>query len=527
MGEYFKLRVDEIPCLNVGLYLMKCMRDFDSNSVALIDGSTDKSYTYAELVSRTERAAAGLQKYGVLKGDLICIALPNHTDYVVAFYASALIGATFQPINPLYTKDDITKVVKEYNTKYFMTVPSLLPKVKEALLDSENIKIIVFGEADGYTSFESLIDSSDRQYTSPPCDPKTDVVALMSSSGTTGFPKAVKMSHYSLVANALQMKSAGLYAPGETYVVFLPLFHAYGLYMLTLTIHCLAGRIVLMSKFQPDDYLRLIEKYKPTILHTVPPIMVMFSKYPKVSDYDLSSVKTVLCGAAPLSQEIEEKVKTRLNLKCIFQGYGMTEVGVTHMNGKHDFRYKSVGKLLPLVEMKIVDVSSGKPCGVNEEGEIWIKGPQLSLGYLNLPDENKILFTDDGWAKTGDIGREDEDGYLFVVDRLKELIKYKAYQVAPATLEDILLTHDAVADAGVVGVPDEDAGELPRAYVVKKPGHEVNEEEIISYVENKVAPHMKLHGGVEFIDEIPRTASGKILRKSLREKAKSLTQRQH
>ncbi|XP_053374439.1 uncharacterized protein LOC128546991 [Mercenaria mercenaria] len=345
----------------------------------------------------------------------------------------------------------------------------------------------------------------------------------MSSSGTTGFPKAVMITHFAIIANSLQQLSVGLATPEDCYIMFLPLFHVYGLYLVTLLCHVIGAKIVIMSRFQPDEYLRLIQKHKPNMLQVVPPVMVMFSKYPRVSEYDLSSIKTVICGAAPLSQEIEEVVKTKLKLPCVIQGYGMTEVGVTHANGREDFRYKSVGKILPLVEMKIVDVETGKTCGLNEEGEIWIKGPQISLGYLNLPEENKRFFTDDGWARTGDIGKEDDDGYLFVVDRLKELIKYKGLQVAPATLEDILLTHDAIADVGVIGVPDEDAGELPRAYVVKKAGKKITEAEIIRYVDSKVSPHMKLRGGVEFVSEIPRTLSGKILRKTLRLKAKALS----
>ncbi|XP_060592777.1 luciferin 4-monooxygenase-like [Ruditapes philippinarum] len=249
--------------------------------------------------------------------------------------------------------------------------------------------------------------------------------------------------------------------------------------------------------------------------------MVMFAKYPKVADYDLSSIKVAVCGAAPLSKEIEDMVKEKLKIPCVHQGYGMTEIGVSHINGKTEFKHKSVGKRHSLVQMKIVNVDTGKPCGVNEEGEIWIKGPHMCLGYLNNEEETKNFFTEDGWAKTGDIGREDEDGFLFVVDRLKELIKYKGYQVAPATLEDILLRHNSVADVGVVGLPDEEAGELPRAYVVKKAGKEVTEEELVDFVNGQVAPHMKLRGGVEFVTEIPRTLSGKILRKTLRERAKT------
>ncbi|XP_060553012.1 uncharacterized protein LOC132714225 [Ruditapes philippinarum] len=517
-----QLKLEDIPCMNLGKFVLDSMRKHDRKSIAMVDANTDRNISYGELIHLTERAASGLQKLGVRKGDVICILSPNHTDYMVAFYATALITATFQPVNPLYTRDDIKRVIKQCNTKFIMTVPEHLSKVEEAVRGT-NVKVIVFGKSQGHVTFESLIQNSDGRYTSPACDAKNDVVAYMSSSGTTGFPKAVMLSHYAIVANTLQQKAVGLAKADDCYIMFLPLFHMYGLYTVTLLCHVIGAKIVIMSRFVPDDYLRLIQKYKPNMLQVVPPVMVMFSKYPKVSDYNLSSIQSVVCGAAPLSQEIEDMVKRKLKLPCIIQGYGMTEVGVTHANGKEDFRYKSVGRRLPLVEMKIVDVETGKTLGINEEGEIWVRGPQLCLGYLNLPEENKNFFTADGWARTGDIGKEDEDGYMYVVDRLKELIKYKGLQVAPATLEDILLHHDAIADVGVIGVPDEEAGELPRAYVVKKAGKRITEAEIVKYVNDKVSPHMRLRGGVEFVDEIPRTLSGKILRKTLRLKAKALS----
>ncbi|WAQ94556.1 LUCI-like protein [Mya arenaria] len=404
MSEKPPLRLEDIPVTNMTAYLLDKIRHY-GDKVAMVDATTENTTTYSELVTRIERAASGLQATGVMKDDAIGVLSPNHPDYLVTFYACALV--------------------------------------------------LLYGEAGGdYETFESLLDPGHAPYRTPELDPRTSVAALMSSSGTTGFPKA------------------------------------------------------------------------PTNLQLVPPIMVLLAKSPKVSEYDLSSVSQIACGAAPLSKEIEDLVKEKLKLPCIFQGYGMTEIGVTHLNGRGEFRYKSVGKLLPLTEMKIVDVETGKPVGPGQEGEIWIRGPQVCGGYLGLPEQTRELFTNDGWVKTGDIGYEDEDGYLFVVDRLKELIKYKAFQVAPATLEDILLRHDAIADVGVVGMPDVEAGELPRAYVVRKQGREASEEEIRKFVDDQVAPHMKLRGGVEFIQEIPRTASGKILWKSLRELARALAAKQ-
>ncbi|XP_052793535.1 uncharacterized protein LOC128227237 [Mya arenaria] len=520
MSEKPPLRLEDIPVTNMTAYLLDKIRHF-GDKVAMVDATSEKTTTYSELVTRIERAASGLQAIGVMKDDAIGVLSPNHPDYLVTFYACALVGATLQPISPMYTKDDLAKVLRDCNTKFLFTVSALLPKVQEATQGLEHIKVLLYGEAGGdYETFESLLDPGHAPYRTPELDPRTSVAALMSSSGTTGFPKAVCISHYAIVANTIQQivkiklntNTSGMRNPVNALAIAFALFTG--------------ARIVIMPRFDFETFLRLIEKYKPTNLQLVPPIMVLLAKSPKVSEYDLSSVSQIACGAAPLSKEIEDLVKEKLKLPCIFQGYGMTEVGVTHLNGRGEFRYKSVGKLLPLTEMKIVDVETGKPVGPGQEGEIWIRGPQVCGGYLGLPEQTRELFTNDGWVKTGDIGYEDEDGYLFVVDRLKELIKYKAFQVAPAILEDILLRHDAIADVGVVGMPDVEAGELPRAYVVRKQGKEASEEEIRKFVDAQVAPHMKLRGGVEFIQEIPRTASGKILRKSLRELARALAAKQ-
>lgn len=515
------LKLEDIPVINFGRYMLNHMKTYTEKE-ALIEGSTGKTYTYDDVVTRTESLAAGLQQLGVQEGDVVCIFAPNHLDYPVTFYATALIGAIFQTVNPLFTKDDLHKVLTDCNTKYIFTIPALVPKVQEAVEGLEPIQVIVFGEAENCVSLESILAPKGTPYTTPDADWKSTIVVLLSSSGTTGFPKPVQISHFSLVANVMQMLHA-LKEKVVCSVTFLPMFHIFGLIVVCANSHSQGSKVVFMSRFNAEEYLQLIQKYRPPSLEVVPPIMVMFAKHPKVSEYDLSSVKRILCGAAPLSAEIEEAVKTKLNLTNVQQGYGMTEVGVTHFNQDDDCRYKSVGKLMDLVEMKIVDVETGKALGSNEEGELWIRGPQVSSGYYGLPDQTKELFQEDGWVRTGDIGKVDEDGFLFIVDRLKELIKYKGYQVAPATLEDILLRHDCVADVGVIGVPDEEAGELPKAYVVRKAGKGITERELEEFVAGQVAPHMKLRGGVEFLNEIPRSLSGKILRRTLRERAKMST----
>lgn len=517
MAGKTQLKSGDIPNVNFGKFMLDRMRDF-SASEALIDGASGTSCTYSDVIKRSERLAAGLQQLGVKKDDVVCILAPNHMEYPVVYYATALCTAVLQTVNPLFTIEDMRKIFTDYDTKYIITIPALVPKVFAAKADLDNVQIISLGEAEGCLSFESLLSPERTPYTIPEADWQSTTAVLFSSSGTTGFPKAIKMTHYALVANVLQMLNAGVNEDPAPLILFLPMFHIYGLSAVVAAGMANGRKIVYMAKFNPEEYMRLIQTYRPLVLHVVPPVMVMFAKHPLVAAYDLSSVKSVICGAAPLSAEIEEAVKQKLKLEVIHQGYGMTETGITHVNRDQDCRYKSVGKCMDLVEQKIVDIESGATLGPNQEGEVWIRGPQTSSGFLKLPTQTKEMYVEDGWIRTGDIGRIDDDGFLFIVDRLKELIKYKGYQVAPASLEDILLRHEAVADVGVIGVPDEEAGELPRAYVVKKPGKEITEAALQDFVAENVAPYMKLRGGVEFLTEIPRSISGKILRRTLRQK---------
>ncbi|XP_052806232.1 probable 4-coumarate--CoA ligase 1 [Mya arenaria] len=319
MSEKPPLRVEDIPVTNLTVYLLDNIRN-TGDRVAMVDCTTETTITYSELIARIERAASGLQALGVRKDDVIGVLTPNHPDYLVTFYTCALIGATLQPINPLFTKDDLAKVIRQCSTKYLFTVTDLLPKVEEATQGYDNIKVLVYGEAKGYTTFESLLHPHQAPYQAPEMDPKTSIAALLSSSGTTGFPKAVCVSHYAIVTNFVQQNWFGLSSADETFVTFLPFFNILGLSLVAYTGHCLGSRLVIMSRFDFETYLKLIETYKPKTLTMVPPIMVLFAKSPKVSEYDLSSVTQISCGAAPLSKEIEDVVKERLKLPCIYQG---------------------------------------------------------------------------------------------------------------------------------------------------------------------------------------------------------------
>jgi len=303
----------------------------------------------------------------------------------------------------------------------------------------------------------------------------------------------------------------------------LPFFHIYGMTCIQFMTLAHGGTVVTMPKFDMESFLGMIERYKVTWVPVVPPIVLGLAKHPAVGKFDISSLKIVSSGAAPLGEALAKEAEKRAQFQ-ISQGYGMTEASpTTHMMPTRipNFKVGSAGWVIPNTEVMVVDPVTQKPLGVGQSGELWIRGPQVMKGYWNQPQATAESITKDGWYRTGDLGYVDEDGYFFIVDRMKELIKYKGMQVAPAELEGLLLTHPAVADAAVIPSPDEEAGEVPKAFVVLKPGQQAGAEDIMAFVAGKVAPHKRIRL-VEFAAEVPKSASGKILRRVLidRERAK-------
>lgn len=278
--------------------------------------------------------------------------------------------------------------------------------------------------------------------------------------------------------------------------------------------------VVCMSRFDMEVFLKLVQEYKITFCHLVPPICLGLAKHPIVDKYDLSSIRAIVSGAAPLGSELQSLISKRFPTWDVRQGYGMTELSpVTHVTEPKSKKYGSIGKLAPNCEAKLIDVDTGESVGINRDGELLIRGPNVMKEYLNNPEETSKTIEPDGFLHTGDIARVDEDGDFWIVDRLKELIKYNGYQCPPAELENVLLSHDSIADACVIGSPDPEAfesNELPKAFVVLKPNANLTEDEILSFVADRVAPYKKLRGGVEFIDQIPKSPSGKILRRILK-----------
>lgn len=513
----------DIPNVPLTHYVLDRIQAF-GDKPALIDGPTDRTITYAQLGGAIRLVASSLSKRGFSKGDVFAIYSPNVPEYAIAFHAVSLIGGINTTVNPLYTADELAHQLNDANAKYLLTIPMFLENAQAAAAKSNVEEIFVFGEAEGATPFATLL-QSDGQLPDVTIDPQEDLVVLPYSSGTTGLPKGVMLTHHNIVSNIVQAEGITnfeLVTDKDTIIGILPFFHIYGMVVIMNMSLVRGATIVTMPRFDLEQFLQLIEKHKITRSNLVPPIMLALAKHPLVDKYDTSSLIELLSGAAPLSEELAEAVVQRLGVNVI-QGYGLTETSpVTHVcpNFPGKVKRASVGPPLPNTSVKIVDVNTGEPVGKNERGEVWMHGPQVMKGYLNNPDATAATVDEEGWIHTGDIGYADDDGYFYIVDRLKELIKYKGFQVAPAEMEGLLLTHPAIADAAVIPKPDEEAGEIPKAFLVLKPGTEATGEEIMDWVAEKVSPQKKIRA-VEFVDAVPKSASGKILRRVLVEQERA------
>ncbi|MGH2807016.1 MAG: 4-coumarate--CoA ligase family protein [Actinomycetota bacterium] len=485
---------------------------------ALIDGPTGRTITYGELAIGTQLVAASLAERGFKKGDVFAIFSPNVPEYAVAFHGVAAAGGIATTINPLYTTDELTFQLKDSKAKYLLTIPQFLDRAQEAAKNAGVEEVFVLGEAEGATPVTELLAPKGD---APKVDiSRDDLVVLPYSSGTTGLPKGVMLTHGNLVANIAQSLDAHGTNENDVIIGVLPFFHIYGMTVIMNMAVRAGATIVTMPKFDLEEFLTLMQDHKVTRAYLVPPIILALAKHPIVEKYDLSALEVIMSGAAPLGEDLQEAAQNRVG-GVVMQGYGLTETSpVTHMNPDEEGkgRVGSIGFLIPNTESKIVDVESGKELEANGTGEVLIRGPQVMKGYLNNDEATKRTIDSEGFLHSGDIGYVDDDGYFFLVDRLKELIKYKGFQVPPAELEAVLLSHPNVGDAAVIGVPDEAAGELPKAFVVKS--GEVTEDEIMSFVAERVAPHKKIRI-VEFTEEIPKSASGKILRRVLIEKERA------
>ena len=483
---------------------------------ALVDVGTGYTLTYARLAQRVRQFASGLTRRGFRKGDVMAIFSPNHPDYAVAFLGVAAAGGASATINPLYTADELTAQLQDVAAKFLLTIPPLLERAREAAARSGVVEVFVIGATPGVVSLDDLLDLEPSE-PDHSCDARNDLAAIPFSSGTTGRSKGVMLTHFSMTANIRQCQTADMIVESDRVLATLPFFHIYGM-VLILGLGLYRGvTLYTMPRFDLEVFLRAIQDWKITYAPCVPPIVLALAKHPLVDQFDVSSLRLIASGAAPIAASTLRACADRL--KCnMMQGYGMTEAsGATHLNARalDPQKATSIGPPVPNCEAKVVDIISGASLGPKEQGEICVRGPNIMLGYLKLPDATAQSIDAEGWYHTGDIGYADHEGYFYVVDRLKELIKYSGYQVAPAELEAVLVSHPAVADAAVIPSPDKEHGEIPKAFVVRK--GELNEQDVMDYVAARVAPFKKVRL-VEFIDQIPKSPTGKILRRELVER---------
>ncbi|MEU6882013.1 4-coumarate--CoA ligase family protein [Streptomyces sp. NPDC046712] len=489
---------------------------------ALIDGAGGLTLTYAQIDGFHRRVAAGLAEAGVRKGDVLALHSPNTVLFPVAFYAATRAGASVTTVHPLSTAEEFAKQLRDSSARWIVTVSPLLATARAAAELAGGIEeILLCDTGDDCRSLQSFLASTAPE-PAVEFDPDEDVAALPYSSGTTGVPKGVMLTHTSIATNLAQLEPFIPMGPGDRILAVLPFFHIYGLTALMNAPLRQGATVVVLPRFELDQFLAAIQNHRINGLYVAPPIVLALAKHPAVADYDLSSLEYIVSAAAPLDASLAEACSARLKLPPVRQAYGMTELSPgTHVVPLDAVNPPpgAVGRLLPSTEMRILSLDDpARDAEPGTEGEVAIRGPQVMKGYLGRPDATAAMIDADGWVHTGDIGRVDEDGWLFVVDRVKELIKYKGFQVAPAELEALLLTHEGIADAAVIGVNDEDGAEIPKAFVVRQPSAaDLSGEDVMTYVAGKVAPYKKIRR-VEFIDGVPRAASGKILRRELRDR---------
>jgi acyl-CoA synthetase (AMP-forming)/AMP-acid ligase II len=526
----------DIPSASVYDYLFAGLNDADADRVALIDAKSGRETTYREMVGRVNTFAGALAGRGIGVGDVIGLLAPNSSAFAVAFHGILRSGATATTINALFTAKDIGNQLIDSGAKMLVTVTALLPQAKEGaaaagISDEDLIVLDGAGRAtDGHPNAPELLAAGSR---APQVNfaPSTHLAALPYSSGTTGNPKGVMLTHRNLVANVAQIRPLHGMVSEDVILAVLPFFHIYGMtVLLNAALHARA-RLVVMQSFDLAAFLGNIARHKCTIAFIAPPVAVALAKHPLVDSYDLSSLNVVMSGAAPLDAELGHAVAERLGCKVV-QGYGMSELSpVSHITpfdgGRLNMRVaaplSSVGWTVSNAASKLVDPDTGDEIeppeqGLSKTGELWFKGPNVMAGYLNNDEATRDTIDDDGWLHTGDLAQVDAAGCVYIVDRLKELIKYKGYQVPPAELEAVLLNHPLIADAAVIGVQDAEGEEVPKAFVVKLTAHDtadLTEAEVMQFVAGQVAPYKKVRQ-VEFIDAVPKSASGKILRKNLR-----------
>jgi acyl-CoA synthetase (AMP-forming)/AMP-acid ligase II len=506
-----------IPELGLATWFRRTVEPF-AERTALIDGTappsgpTARSYTYRQVLDLSASVAHGLIARGVAPGDRVAFICPNVPEVALAYHGVLAAGAVAMMLNPLSTPGELEKYFAVGKPRLAVTVAMFVDAIRAA---APALPLIVIGQATGAEPLTALLGGS-------PIAPDVavgpeDLAVMPYSSGTTGFPKGVMLTQRNMIAQCLSLaavRDSDVVIAGSPVLAVLPFFHIYGITAFLTFGPTRGATIITMPRFDLEQFLALARRYEVPQLHLVPPILLALAKYP--GELALPHLQEVVVGAAPLSAELAAELTRRTGAR-VYQVYGLTEVaGGTHLGSRDPARNKpgSIGRLIGNACARLVSPESGTDVGAGERGEVWVRGPFVMAGYFENPGATAETIDADGWLHTGDIGYVDPDGDFFLVDRVKELIKYKGLQVAPAELEAVLLQHEAVADAAVYPFADEEAGEIPKAAVVCKPGHAVTAEALLQFVQARVAPQKRVRA-VRFVEQIPKSASGKILRRVL------------
>ncbi|KAF9888620.1 hypothetical protein FE257_008552 [Aspergillus nanangensis] len=543
----------DIPNVDLWTFLFEGKnRPFPDDKVIYRDAETKRCYTFGGVKTAAIEFGKGLKAtFNWKKGDMLAFFTPNSIDTPAVMWGTLWAGGAVTPANPAYTVDELAFQLKTSEAKAIVTQ---VAQLKTALAAAQKVgipdtRIILVGDqrdpTNQFKHFTSIRNTSleNRYFRTKFKSPREEMAFLVFSSGTTGIPKGVMLSHTNIVTNILQHTvgeagqltwNGGLDGSGDRILAFLPFYHIYGLTVLIHKALFTGYELVVMSSFNIERWCAIVQGYRITFGYIVPPVAVLLGKHPAVDKYDLSSLRMMNSGAAPLTEDLVESVYSRIKVG-IKQGYGLSETSpTTHSQGWNEWRSHigSVGKLLPNQEVKYGSISEedAEPheLPIGETGEIYVKGPNIFMGYFKNPAATAHALSADGWFRTGDVGYQDKDGHLHITDRVKELIKYKGFQVAPAELEGILVDSEAIDDVAVIGIDSKvHETEVPLAFIVRSARSKasgVSEEEeaenIIRWLDGKVAHYKRLRGGVQFVDSIPKSASGKILRRILKEAAK-------
>ncbi|KAI9882602.1 MAG: hypothetical protein M1823_005649 [Watsoniomyces obsoletus] len=556
----------DIPNVDIWTFLFERKnREYPDDRVIYRDSKTSRAYTYAQVRAASIQFGQGLKdNWDWRKGHVLALYTPNSIDVPSVIWGCHWAGGIVSPANPGYNVEELAFQLKDAGAKGIVTQKACLSTARKACraVGLPESRIILIGderdETGQFKHFSSMRNNSEAtRYRRAKINPKTDLAFLVYSSGTTGYPKGVMLSHTNIVSNILMLVvgeaghlswNNGEDGSGDRALAFLPFFHIYGLTCLIHQSLYVGMTLIVMAAFDIEDFCVAVQKFRATFAYVVPPVVLLLAKHPVVEKYHLSSLRMMSSGAAPLTKELVDAVYRRLKIP-IKQGYGLSETSpTTHVQPWQDWNKAigSVGLLLPNQTAKYIRSETGEELPIGEIGELCITGPNVFQGYLNNPQGTHDAFDPSGYFKTGDVGYQDDHGNFFITDRVKELIKYKGFQVPPAELEGLLATHPLIVDVAVIGVYEEKlASEVPRAYVVLVgPGDggqgggregggwqsgsggstsgnwdEKMEREILEWVKERVANHKRLRGGVRFVKQIPKSASGKILRRLLKVEA--------